>query len=91
MTNDRTGQDRQALEAAYGKVWDEEELAQEFKVTAIIAPQVVVVRKADGLVGSLTFQNQPRFYFGFKPTPDLVMPDQGASEAPAITPRWHGK
>ena len=63
------GQDRQTLESAHGQVWDEEELTQEFKVTAIIAPQVVAVRKADGQVGSLTFQNQPRFYFSFKPTP----------------------
>jgi hypothetical protein len=64
---DSSPRDRQALEAAYGKVWDEEELAQEFKVTAIIAPKVVVVRKMDGQVGSLTFQNQPRFYFNFQP------------------------
>ena len=42
---DTTGQDRQSLEATYGKVWDEDELAQEFRVTAIIAPQVVEVRK----------------------------------------------
>lgn len=65
----QTGHDRQTLETAHGKVWDEEELAQEFKVTAIIAPQVVVVRKADEQVGSLTFQNQPRFYFNFQPDP----------------------
>ena len=64
-------QDRQALEAAYGKVWDEEQLAQEFTVTANIAPQVVVLRKADLQVGSLTFQNQPRFYFDFKPSPNF--------------------
>jgi hypothetical protein len=63
----QTGLDRQALEAAYGKVWNEEELAEEFKVTAIIASQVVVVRKADGQVGSMEYQNQPRFYFNFKP------------------------
>jgi hypothetical protein len=65
----QTGHDRQTLEAVYGKVWDEEELAQEFKVTAIIASKVVVVRKADGQVGSMEFQNQPRFYFNFKPDP----------------------
>jgi hypothetical protein len=65
-------QDRQALEAAYGTVWDEDQLAQEFTVTAIIAPLVVVVRKADFQVGSLTFQNHPRFYFGFKPSPDFA-------------------
>jgi len=61
--------DRQTLEATHGKVWDEEEVAQEFKVTAIVAPKVVVVRKSDGRVGSLTFQNQPRFYFDFQPDP----------------------
>jgi hypothetical protein len=65
----RSGLDRQTLEAAHGKVWDEEELTEEFKVTAIIAPNVVVVRKADGQVGSLTFQNRPRFYFDFQPDP----------------------
>ncbi len=69
MTNNNaTGQDRQSLEAKYGKVWDEKELAQEFRVTAIIPPQVVVVRRSDGQVGSMTFQNDPRFYFNFVPT-----------------------
>lgn len=63
----RTGQDRLALEAAYGEVWNYKEVVQEFEITAIIAPQVIVVRKADGQVGSLTFQNQPRFYFNFQP------------------------
>jgi hypothetical protein len=62
------GQNRQTLEAAYGKVWDEAELAQEFRVTAIIPPQVVVVRRSDGQVGSMTFQNDPRVYFNFVPT-----------------------
>ena len=65
----RAGHDRQALEAAHGQVWDEEELTQEFTVTAIIPPQVVVVRKADGQVGNLSFQNEPRFYFNFQPHP----------------------
>jgi hypothetical protein len=67
--NNQIGQERKTLEAAHGKVWDEEELAREFKVTAIIAPQIVVVRKADGQVGSLTFQNEPRYYFNFQPSP----------------------
>ena len=67
--NSPTGQDRQALEAVYGKVWSEEEVAQVFRITAIIAPQVVVVRRSDGQVGTLTFQNDPRFYFDFNPSP----------------------
>jgi hypothetical protein len=66
--NSQTGQNRQALEAAHGNVWTEEEIAQEFRITAIIAPQVVVVRRSDGQVGSLTFQNDPRFYFNFQPS-----------------------
>ena len=61
--------DRQTLEAAHGEVWSEVELAQEFKITAIIANTVVVVRKADGQVGNLTFQNEPRYYFNFQPSP----------------------
>jgi hypothetical protein len=64
-----TGYDRQFLEGTYGKVWSEEELAHEFKVTAIIGNKVVVVRKSDGQVGSLTFQNDPRYYFNFQPSP----------------------
>jgi hypothetical protein len=67
--NNQIGQDRQTLEAAHGKVWDVEEVAREFRVTAIIANKVVVVRKSDSQVGSLTFQNEPRFYFDFKPSP----------------------
>jgi hypothetical protein len=62
------GLDRKTLEANHGQVWDEQELAQEFLVTAIIAPEVVVVRKSDRQVGSMTFQNLPRFYFDFVPT-----------------------
>ena len=63
-----TGLDRKTLEALHGQVWDEDELNQEFKVTAIIPPQVVVVRHVDGGVGNLTFQNEPRFYFNFVPS-----------------------
>jgi hypothetical protein len=71
MTDDtnQAGQDRQTLEAAHGKVWDEEELAQEFKVTAIIGNTVVVVRKSDSQVGSMNYQNDPRFYFDFQTSP----------------------
>jgi hypothetical protein len=63
-----TGYDRTTLEATFGKVWDEGQLAQEFRVTAIIAPQVIVVRRADNQVGSMTFQNEPRYYFNFVPS-----------------------
>jgi len=58
---------REALEAKFGKVWDTTQLGEEFVVTAFIAPLVVVRRKADDVVGSLEFQNSPRFYFNWQP------------------------
>lgn len=58
---------REALAARYGRVWDTEELAQEFEVLGFQAPYVVVRRKADGQLGSLEFQHDPRLYFGFHP------------------------
>ena len=54
---------RAELEAEYGHVWDTDELGEEFVITAFIAPLFVVRRKADDAVGSLEFQNAPRFYF----------------------------
>jgi len=58
---------RQALTAAYGCVWDTEELRTEFEVTGFMAPFVGVRRKSDGQKGSLEFQHNPRFYFSFVP------------------------
>lgn len=57
---------REQLEAVHGQVWDTAELQRDFEVTGFMAPYVVVRRRADGVVGSLTFQHQPRFYFGWK-------------------------
>jgi hypothetical protein len=57
---------REALEAQYGKVWDTQELAKDFEVIGFMAPYVVVRRKADGVKGSLEFQNCPRIYFNFQ-------------------------
>ena len=56
---------REALEAQYGKVWDTEEMQKDFPATGILAPFVVVKRKADNVVGSLEFQHNPRFYYNF--------------------------
>ena len=57
---------REALEAEHGQVWDTKEMQEEFDVTGFLAPYVVVCRKSDGVVGSLKFQHDPRFYFGFQ-------------------------
>ena len=58
---------REALEAQHGQVWDTDELSRDFEAIGFLAPFVVVRRKCDGMKGSLEFQHQPRFYFGFRP------------------------
>ena len=58
---------REALESQHGQVWDTDELSRDFDVIGFMAPFVVVSRNCDGKKGSLEFQHQPRFYFGFSP------------------------
>jgi hypothetical protein len=58
---------REALEAEHGQVWSTEELSRDFEVIGFLAPLVVVRRKSDGKKGSLEFQHNSRFYFGFSP------------------------
>jgi hypothetical protein len=58
---------RAELEAKHGQVWDTTELGRDFEVLGFMAPFVVVLRKSDGVRGSLLFQHHPRFYYGFQP------------------------
>jgi hypothetical protein len=58
--------DRADAERKYGKVWDIEELQRDYEVVGFLAPFVVVVRRRDGVKGSLMFQHSPRFYYGFQ-------------------------
>ena len=58
---------QEALEAKHGQLWNTEELARDFEVLGFLAPYVVVRRKADGQLGSLAFQHDPRLYFSFAP------------------------
>lgn len=51
----------------YGQVWDTRELNTEFEVLSYREPYVDVRRRADGRMGSLEFQRNPRFYFNFRP------------------------
>ncbi len=60
------GIDRAELERQHGHVWDPAGLAAEFEVIGFMAPLVVVRRKADGVVGSLEFQHEPRLYFNWQ-------------------------
>ena len=56
---------REALEQKYGRVWDTNQIGQDFEVTGFMAPFMTVKRKSDGAAGSLMFQHNPRFYFSF--------------------------
>ncbi|HPM85379.1 MAG TPA: hypothetical protein PLF81_31975 [Candidatus Anammoximicrobium sp.] len=57
---------REALEAQHGRVWDTQELGQDFEVLGFAAPLVVVRRRSDGVRGSLFFHQSPRHYFAFQ-------------------------
>lgn len=57
---------REALEAQHGKVWSTDELREEFEVLGFMAP-FVIVRRSNGVKGSLEFQHNPRFYFNWQP------------------------
>ena len=54
------------LEKNNGKVWTTSEMTKEFDVKSFLAPFVTVVRKSDGVKGTLMFQHRPRLYFKFK-------------------------
>lgn len=57
---------RAELEARYGRVWNTEELRQEWEVQGFMAPYVIVKSKASGAIGSLEFQHSPRYYFNWQ-------------------------
>lgn len=46
--------------------WTTEQLQEDFEVVGFQAPFVVVIRKADGVKGSLEFNHNPRIYFGWQ-------------------------
>jgi len=58
---------RAELSAKYGQLWDTSEMQADFSVEGFGAPFVVVVRKSDGVRGSLAFSHSPRFYHSFTP------------------------
>jgi hypothetical protein len=57
--------ERAKLEELYGKVWDTDQLQEEFEAIGFAAPLIVVRRKSDGVKGTLYFQHHPRFYFNW--------------------------
>jgi len=47
------------------QTWTTEELRRDFDVIGFCMGCVVVIRKADGVKGSLDFDHSPRVYFNF--------------------------
>jgi hypothetical protein len=59
---------RARLEERYGQVWDSFTLVRDFNIVRFADPLIVVVeRRADGVRGTVEYQHDPRFYWGFKP------------------------
>lgn len=58
---------REDLEQKHGKVWNTQEMQQEFEALGFMAPLIVVRRRSDGTKGSLKFQHSPRLYFDWSP------------------------
>lgn len=65
MTQSELEQTRTELEAKHGDVWNTDQLQRDFIVKGFSAGFVVVNRKSDGVLGSLSFDHMPRFYFDF--------------------------
>jgi hypothetical protein len=57
--------DRAALEAEHGAVYDTDQMREHFEVVGFLAPYVVVLRRSDGVKGTLAFRHNPRLYFNF--------------------------
>ena len=56
---------RAILQQVHAKVWTNEELLVDFEVSHFDPPYVHVIRKEDGLRGTVMFIDSPRFYFSF--------------------------
>ena len=57
---------KQELEKEYGKVYDTDQLQENFIVHSFCYGLTKVTRKSDNKRGFMDFQHMPRFYFNFK-------------------------
>lgn len=56
--------------------WSTDQLRDDFEVLRFAAPYVVVIRRSDGVKGTLEFTHRPRWYFNFQPShPSLTQGD----------------
>ena len=66
IINEDAQTERSKLEAREGQVWTTDEVGEDFEIIGFAAPMVVARRKSDGQKGTLFFQHEPRFYFGWQ-------------------------
>jgi hypothetical protein len=66
MTDEEITEVHDRLAKEHGQVWNTHELQEDFDVLSFLAPFVLVVRKSDGVKGTLMFMHRPRFYYGFE-------------------------
>jgi hypothetical protein len=79
------GEARTALEACAGTadVWNDESLMAAFEVSHFVPPYVSVIRRSDGVRGTVMFIDAPRLYFSFVPErTDAVAPAAAAAGLP---------
>lgn len=55
--------ERAGLEQLHGKAWDRKEIADDFAILGFHPPFAVVRRQADDEIGTLLYQEGPRYYF----------------------------
>lgn len=60
---------RQDLTEKYGTVWNDEELLSEFAASIFDGLLLRVIRKTDGIRGTVAYIDKPRLYFAFEPEP----------------------
>ena len=67
VESDDKATERARLEEIYGqgKVFDTDQVREQFEVLSFMAPFVMVRRKSDNKRGTMEFQHNPRFYFNF--------------------------
>jgi len=65
-SNPRTKEDLLKTAAKGEEVWNEETLKKEFEVTGVLPPYIGVKRKLDGKIGTMVFQYDPLYYWGFR-------------------------
>lgn len=58
---------RDVLSRTNSPVWSNEELLDIFEIHKFDPPYVHVIRKADGIRGTVAFIESPRLYFAFHP------------------------